>query len=108
MNSTRLRKLLEYLEEEPNNPFLIYGVAMEYAKVDYEKGKGYFEDLLKNHPEYLPTYYTYAHMLWDENDLDRAAEVFKKGISLAENKEEHKALHELKAAFYNFKMENDY
>lgn len=108
MNSQRLQKLEKFYKEEPDNTFIIYALAMEYEKIDLSQALQYYEQLLDNHPEYLPTYYQVAHIYWEDEDIEKANEVFLKGIALAEKQKNEKTLHELKAAYHNFKMENDY
>ena len=47
MQEERLKILLEYLADEPNEPFNIYAVAMEYLNKDNEEALFYLEKLLK-------------------------------------------------------------
>ena len=105
MKSDRLRKLQEFYNEEPNNPFLIYGLAMEYEKIDLNKAIEYYLILLEDHPDYLPTYYQLGHIFWEQDELEKAEEIFKKGISLAQEQKNQKTLHELKSAHVNLQME---
>ncbi len=97
-SATRLTKLLEFLENDPNDPFLIYGVAMEYLSSDSEKAMHYFNQLLSEHPEYLATYY-HAGKLYEENgSFEKAVELYKKGIDLAAKQADQKTLMELREA----------
>ena len=57
MQEERLKILFQYLEEEPNEPFNVYAIAMEYMSKDIQKAKFYLEKLLTEHPDYVPTYY---------------------------------------------------
>ena len=108
MNSPRLQKLMDFLKEEPNNPFLIYGVALELEKTDLSKAIEFYQQLLRDHPDYLPTYFQAAHLFWEEEETDMANDIFIRGIKLAEAQGNDKILKELKAAYYNFAMENGY
>lgn len=107
MNSNRLQKLQDYYKSDPNDPFIIYALALEYEKVDLAKAIELYETLLEKFPEYLPTYYQVAHIYWDQEN-EKARDVFLKGIEVAEKQNETKTLNELKSAFTNFQMENDY
>ena len=50
MQISRLQKLLEFLENEPNDPFLKYALATEYLRLnETEKALTYYEGLIKNH-----------------------------------------------------------
>lgn len=106
MNSQRLQKLHEFLKQEPDNPFLIYGLAIEYEKSDMLKAIELYELLLKDHPDYLPTYYQVAHIYWEQEENTKARNAFEQGIALAEKQNNSKAIQELKAAYFNFQMEN--
>ncbi len=61
-NSNRLEQLLKYLDEDPKDAFTLYAIAMEYMKGDLKKSRNYFEKLLKEHPNYLATYYQVGHL----------------------------------------------
>lgn len=106
MNKSRLNILLQYLKEEPDDPFNLYALAMEYQNVDKEKAKEYFDLLLEKHENYLPTYY-HAAGYYRQKDKERAEEIYKKGILLAESTENKHALRELKSAYNDFLYDND-
>ena len=56
MQSSRLEKLLEFLQNEPNDEFLQYALATEYLRLnDTEKALQDYENLVKNHPDYVGT-----------------------------------------------------
>ncbi|MGB0523034.1 MAG: tetratricopeptide repeat protein [Flammeovirgaceae bacterium] len=106
--SQRLNQLIEFLEKEPNDPFLLYAIAMEYANTDQEqKAVEYYDRLLKEHSSYLPTYYHAAHFFAELDQVERAKEVFEAGIALAKLQKEEKTLRELQNAFNNFLFELD-
>ena len=68
-NLHRIKQLLEYLEEEPDNPFNLYALALEYQNHDPEKVAYYFDALLKNHKTYLPTYYHAAEFFANRQEI---------------------------------------
>ena len=105
MNQERVKKLLEFLENEPNDPFTIYAIATEYLDTDPDKSKKYFEQLLRDHPDYLATYYHAAQLYADLDMIEKAETTYKAGITLAEKKNELKTLQELKNAYQNFEFE---
>ncbi|MEP1097124.1 MAG: tetratricopeptide repeat protein [Cyclobacteriaceae bacterium] len=107
MNAERIKLLEKYREEEPNNPFNQYALAMEHYLEDSKKAMSLLNDLRTNHPEYLPTYFKLAHLYWDIEKWEEAASVFESGIKLAEKQEDQKALSELKSAHQNFQFEKD-
>lgn len=103
----RLQLLIEFTKEEPENPFNWYALALEYSNSDPSKTAVIFDQLLIGHPEYLPTYYVSAQFFSEQNKLERAKEIFERGIVLAGKLKEEKALKELKNAYQNFLFEND-
>ena len=102
MQAERLKILLEYLHEDPTDPFNIYGVAMEYINHDKQKALSYLEKLLTEHPEYVPTYYHAAALLAENEEFERAESVYKKGIEIAHHQQKTKAYDELKRAYRMF------
>lgn len=106
MNTNRLNKLLEYLENDPNDAFTNYAVATEYLSESPQKALPYFELLLQHHPDYLATYYHAAQLYADLDMIDEAETTYQKGITLAGKLGESKALQELKNAYQNFQFEN--
>jgi tetratricopeptide (TPR) repeat protein len=96
--SDRLKQLTEFYNEDPNDPFNIYGLALEYLKTDSLKSLELFEKLIANHPDYVPTYYHAARLLQDLNERARAIEVYQKGMLIARKANNNKALRELQSA----------
>jgi len=105
MNNERLLKLLDYYNQNPNDPFIIYGIALEYSEENAGEALNFFNILLEKHPEYLPTYYHAAALLAEMEMTDKAEEVYKKGIALAEKDNDQHTLKELKNAYLNFMYE---
>ncbi len=99
--------LKKYIEEEPANPFNKYALAMEYYESHPSQSLEYLREILTNHPEYLPSYFKAAHLLWEFEFWEEADSVFQKGIELATTIGDQKALHELKSAYQNFQIDWD-
>jgi tetratricopeptide (TPR) repeat protein len=108
MHHIRLQKLLNFLETEPNDPFLKYALATEYFNAnDFEKAVRFYEDLLKNHPVYVGTYY-HAGKLYEQ--LDRKSDaiaVYQKGMQVSRSAGDMHAFSELQSV-YNSAMGLDY
>jgi hypothetical protein len=104
---SRLEQLLKFVEEEPNDPFNLYAVAIEYSKLDLNKAEIFYRQLLEKHPDYLPTFYSFGKLLVEKNDKVNAKEVFAKGIALAEKLKDAKALRELKNALNELEFDLD-
>ena len=105
MSVDRIHLLEKYIQEEPENPFNRYALAMEYYESAPEKAVELLLHLTINHPDYLPTYFKAAHLLWDMNDLEQTDQLFLKGIEVAKQQHDHKALQELTSAYQNFQFE---
>lgn len=99
MHQDRLTTLLKYYHEDPADPFNAYGLAMEYMKSDIREALRYFDELLRSHQDYVPTYYHAAKAYLELNDRDKAIEVYEKGIQIAKAQRESKALRELQSAY---------
>ena len=102
MQGERLKILLEDLEEEPNNPFNIYGVAMEYINKENEKAIVYLDRLLNEHPNYVPTYYHAASVYAELGKEEDAKATYEKGIEIAHHQHNMKAYDELRRAYRMF------
>lgn len=107
MNSNRVKQLQQFLLEDPNDPFTKYALALEYLQIDKSKSEELFDDLLKNHPNYIGTYYHAAALQNELENLDKAETIYKTGISKAQELNELHALRELQTAFTNFQFENE-
>ncbi|MTI32117.1 tetratricopeptide repeat protein [Xanthovirga aplysinae] len=107
MNSERTKQLLGFLKKDPDDPFIKYAIAMEYQKTDKKKALFYFESLLKEHEDYLPTYYHVAKLLIDINQKKEVEGIFKKGIELAQKQGDYLALRELQNAYTNYLFEEE-
>lgn len=105
MQAERLKILLQLIEDEPNDPFNYYAVAMEYLRNDPPKACASLEKIVVNFPDYLPTYYHLATLLAETNQQQDAETIFKRGIVLAEAQANNKALRELKSTFEMYKNE---
>lgn len=97
-NSSRLDLLLKFYEEEPNDPFNAYALALEYTKTHRDKALTIFYTLTENHPTYLPTYYHAAKLAEEMNLTEEAITLYNKGIVVATEQKNQKALKELRSA----------
>lgn len=103
----RVRELQMYMEKEPENPFNMYALALEYQNQDKEKASFYFNKLLREHKSYLPSYYHAARLFSDLGLPEKAESTYLRGIELAKNQSNAHALKELQNAYLNFQFEND-
>lgn len=106
-HADRIKELLQYIEEEPNDPFNIYALALEYQNQDKEKASFYFNKLLEEHKSYLPTYYHAAILFAALNQPEKAEKTFLDGIALANTQNDSHAKKELQNAYFNFQVDED-
>jgi Tfp pilus assembly protein PilF len=102
MQEERLKILLKYLEEEPNDPFNMYAIAMEYLNKDSLLAKFYLEKLLNEYPEYLPTYYHAAAIYFELEEFEKAEHTYLLGIEKAQQQHSKKAFDELNRSYRMF------
>ena len=107
MNNERIQQLIRFVQEEPNDPFNIYALAMEYLVGEPRQARVYFDQLLSEYPDYLPTYYHAAVLYADLDERDRAAELYEQGIKLAQVQQNQKTLLELQRAQQAFEDDED-
>lgn len=100
MQSTRLVKLLEFLESDPNDPFVLYALATEYnSSNDVEKAMEYYLILIASHPDYVGTYYHLGKLYEKIGKGDEAISIYQKGMAVARGKGDMHAFSELQGAY---------
>jgi tetratricopeptide (TPR) repeat protein len=107
MAETRLDQLIRFYEEDPNDAFNLYGLALEYLKSDGKKSEELFNKLLTDFPEYLPVYYQAAKLKEELGFNEQALDIYKRGIALAKKLNDSKAVQELSSAYDELKFESE-
>jgi predicted Zn-dependent protease len=95
MNQQRIDQLKKLIHEEPEDPFYVYALALELVNTDSAEAKNLMETIIKDHPTYLPTYYQLANLYSESDQLQKAEKILQKGIALAKEQRNSKALQEL-------------
>jgi Flp pilus assembly protein TadD len=81
---SRKQQLEEMLAEDPNDPFLRYGLAMEYvSQGDDERAVRCFQELCAAAPDYVPAYHQRGQALVRLGRVDEARAVLQDGIRAA-------------------------
>src|SRR6476620_9905979 len=96
--TSRLHQLEQYYKDDPNDPFNIYALALEFQKTDTSKTLHYFNILLAEHPSYVPVYYHAGKLYHDLGEKNKAISIFESGIRQAQLSNDMKALRELRSA----------
>jgi tetratricopeptide (TPR) repeat protein len=100
MQISRLQKLLEFLENEPEDPFLKYALATEYLRLnETDKALAYYEDLVKNHPNYTGTYYHLGKLYEALNRKTDAINTYETGMKITKEQRDNHAFSELQAVY---------
>ena len=107
MDENRVKMLEKFIKEDPEDPFNLYALALEYTSQNPLQAKTIFAELLKKHPEYTATYYHAAHCFYELGEENLAKETFEAGIEQLKGKDNPKALSELQNAYQNFLFETE-
>ena len=107
MSTSRLEQLQFFFEKDPNDPFNIYALALEYQNIDVGKAMGLYETLLTKHENYVATYYHAARLYADLEESEKARKVYQKGIEISQKLGDTHAFGELKKAYDQFLFEED-
>jgi Tfp pilus assembly protein PilF len=96
---TRLQQIEGMLREDPNDPFLNYALALEYAKInEVEKAIVLIETILNKDENYLGAYYKLGKYYEETLQTEKAVAIYQKGIEIAEKQKNKKAQGELNEA----------
>lgn len=99
---SRKQQIEELLAEDPNDPFLRYGLAMEYAGAGQdEEAVRCFQELLQVAPDYVPAYMQAGRTLVRLHREDEARAMFRAGIAVARQKGDEHAAGEMEGFLEN-------
>lgn len=99
MDDSRLQQLQAMLAQEPDDSFLIYALALEYAKSNnVNKAIEVLENLIGKDAAYLGSYYQLGKYYEQTEQLQKAADIYTQGIAIAQQQNNKKILGELNTA----------
>lgn len=99
--SNRLQQLIEFLKENPADPFLVYALATEHLKQGHtEEALQHYEQLVREHPDYVGTYYHLGKLYESLGQQAEAVTTYENGMQAARNKRDMHALSELQGAYH--------
>ena len=100
----QLAQLKKMLEDEPNDPFLLYSIALQYADTAPATTISLLQELHAHQPNYLPAIERLAYLLEEAEDYSSAKIFATKGIATAQQQNESKTKKELSAFLVNLDM----
>lgn len=107
MAKTRIQSLLDFLAEDPHDPFVQFALASEYLKSgDEEAALHWFEKLVSAHPDYVGTYYHLGKLYTRLGREEDALRTFERGIEAATAAGDFHALSELRSARMEIEIGN--
>ncbi len=106
---TRLEQLLGYLEESPNDTFILFALAKEYEMSGkLELALKHFMSLLNVDPDYVGCYYHLGKLYELLDQPNKAFAAYKEGMEVAKRKNDNHALSELAGAKLNLGDDEDF
>ncbi len=98
---SRKELLLDMLSKEPKDVFLNYALAMEHlSEQDFRLALQQLLNTLSIQSDYLPCYYQIGQVNEKLGDTEKALEYYKKGLTLAQQQNNKKAMGELNEAIW--------
>jgi predicted Zn-dependent protease len=90
--------LTRLLDKDPNDPFVLYGLAQEYFKLkDTPKAVEFYNRCLKADPSYCYAYFHKARALQAAGDIEHAKVAVTDGLAAARKAGDQHAVSELSA-----------
>ncbi len=106
MTNSRLTKLMTFLQDSPDDSFILFAIAKEHEKLGaIREAFDYYEKLTGVDPDYVGTYYHLGKLHEEEEATAEALAVYQKGIEIAKKIKDQHALSELMNAKMNLEME---
>jgi Tfp pilus assembly protein PilF len=104
----RLEQILAFLQEQPDDSFLRYALAQEYAKREnWALAEENYQHLLNADPEYLATYYHLALLYRSQGKTEQAKELLDDGIDRAKAAREQHTLSEMQSLRLEIEYEDE-
>lgn len=98
-STPRLDRLRQMLEKSPADPFLLYGIALEYRKLgDAKQAIEFLGRVVQADPGYCYAWHQAGQIHESMGDLDSARADYRRGIEAAVRKNDAHARGEIEAA----------
>ncbi|TVQ62607.1 MAG: tetratricopeptide repeat protein [Phycisphaerales bacterium] len=91
-----IQQLQKLLEADPNDTFVLYGLAQEHAKAgETEAAIQHYDRVLALDPHYCYAYFHKAKTLEEDTRTDEAIAVLKQGLAASKQANDAKATAEI-------------
>jgi tetratricopeptide (TPR) repeat protein len=95
----RIKKLIEMLQAQPHDSFLLHALGLEYVKIgELELAIDSFQKVITFDKNYVGTYYHLAQTFEKQNKFDKAIAMYQEGIQVATLVKDQHAKNELQMA----------
>jgi Tfp pilus assembly protein PilF len=95
-----VKKLEEFLRENPTDNFLQHALALEHIKLGNDtEAKKLFEEILTRDPSYVGSYYHLGKLLERNGEEQAAVKIYEKGMEEAKKAGERHAYGELRTVW---------
>jgi Tfp pilus assembly protein PilF len=99
---TRKQQIEEMMADDPNDPFLRYGLAMEYlGEGNHEEAAGCLQRLIEISPDYVPAYQQLGQVLVRLGRSQEACEAWRRGVAAAQKSGDLHAAEEMQGFLAN-------
>ena len=103
----RLATLRQFLDDDPDDPFTRFALAQEHAKRgDADRALAFYQDLARDRPDYVGTYYHLGGLLRSLGRGDEALAVYRDGVRAAAEAGDAHARAELQAALLDAEFDD--
>jgi Tfp pilus assembly protein PilF len=93
---SRKEQLQALLAEDPTDPFVRYGLAMEWlSEGNLQTVVRCLEELMQLHPEYVPAYLQAGQVLVRLDQEEQARQIYRAGIAQAQKQGDRHAADEM-------------
>lgn len=101
----RLKQLYSFLQEDPENSFLLFAVAKEYEKMEaLDKALQYYIAIQKQDEDYIGVYYHLGGLYEILGDKDSAKSIYEKGLEIAKKTKDFHSASELNNQLMNIDL----
>jgi len=95
-DTSRLHTLLQLVQDDPEDAFARYALALEYKKQGLvDRALDELEEVIRKHPDYTAAYFMAGQYLNEEGRRDEAAVRLREGIEAARRGNDSHAVTEM-------------